>query len=240
MALRQSIVKPIGLPVSAFGGVATILDKADEYMAKSVRTQYIQISQPTGVYGVQCTEGSVKGAAEVSRILALNARFRALQSSPFKKYGDLYENRKNAIVSSAMCHHEESQFSDYPKMSSTYNIARSEANGSCIRYATPESIEEAAMMRYMDIQQNNAANPSGVYSTACNEGAAKGQAEDTRVAALNVAYRNAQKPLGQILKEKYQQKKYGYIQCHGCNYEEQLVSKYPAIGAAFRPKSYGY
>eukprot|EP00178_Gracilaria_changii_P011448 TRINITY_DN3261_c0_g1_i1.p1 TRINITY_DN3261_c0_g1~~TRINITY_DN3261_c0_g1_i1.p1 ORF type:complete len:281 (+),score=32.68 TRINITY_DN3261_c0_g1_i1:370-1212(+) len=240
MALRQSLVKPIGLPVTSFGGAASILDAADTYMAQSVLKQYLNISQPTGVYGVQCTEGSVKGAADVARIRALNARFRAKQASPAKKYGDLYENRKNAIAADHICHYEESLFCDYPKMSKTYNLARSEAYGTCIRYATPESIEEAAMMRYVDIQQNNAANPSGVYNSSCNEGAAKGQAEDIRITALNVAYRNAQKPIGQILNEKYQQKKYGYIQCHGCSYEESLVSKYPAIGAAFRPKTYGY
>lgn len=96
------------------------------------------------------------------------------------------------------------------------------------------------MLRYMDIQQNNAANPSGVYNMSCNEGAAKGQAEDIRIAALNAAYRNAQKPMGVLLQEKFNQRKQGYAFANGCNYEEGLISKYPAIGAAFRSKSYGY
>ncbi|CAN8063659.1 unnamed protein product [Agarophyton chilense] len=240
MALRRSLVKPTGTTGTSYGGAATILNMADGYMAKSVLNQYLNISQPTGVYGVQCAEGSVQGAADATRVRALSNRFRAKQASPAKKYGDLYENRKNAVLADHICQYEESLFTKYPKLSSTYNLARSEAYGTCIRYATPESVQEAAMMRYMDIQQNIAANPTGVYNSSCNEGTVRGQAEQLRVAALNVAYRNAQKPIGQIMNERYQQKKYGYNMCHGCTYEESLVSKYPAIGAAFRQKSYGY
>ena len=209
-------------------------------MAQSVLKQYLAKSNPTGEYGVQCTEGSVKFAAEAQRVRALNTRFRAQQARPALKYGRMYENRKNSIVGSHECSHEESQFADYRKVAETYNLAKSEALGACIRYATPETVEEAAMLRYMDIQQNNAANPSGVYNSSCNEGSCKGASEELRVAALNAAFRNGQKPTGQILQEKYEQKKAGYAACHGCNYEESLVSSYPAIGAAFRPKYYGY
>lgn len=216
------------------------MDKADTYMAKGVLRQYLNMSNPTGEFGVQCTEGSVKGAAEAARIRALNTRFRGRQASVSAKYGNMYDNRKMAVSSSHQCHHEESQFVDYPSMTACYNTSKSEALGTCYRYATPETVEEAAMLRYMDIAQNVAANPSGVYSIACNEGASKGASEDLRVASLNAAFRNGQKPVGQLLNEKYQQKKYGYAACHGCNYEEGLVSLYPAIGAAFRPKTYGY
>ncbi|PXF41621.1 R-phycoerythrin gamma chain, chloroplastic [Gracilariopsis chorda] len=239
MALRSpSSVRSVRSVAAA--RASDILAKAADYMANSVLYQYYNIANPTGEYGVQCTEGSVKGAAEAARVRALSTAFRARQVGPFKKYFDLYENRKNAIAADHICQYEETLFSRYPSVAATYNVARNEANGACSRYATPESVEEAAMLRYMDIQQNNAANPSGVYNSSCNEGAAKGQSEHLRIAALNVAYRNAQKPLAQILQEKYEQKKYGYVQCHGCNYEESLVSKFPAIGAAFRAKTYGY
>lgn len=240
MILRTSLRKPIGTAKSAFGGVSQILAKADKYMADSVLYQYYNIANPTGEYGVQCTEGSVKLAAEAARVRALNTRFRARQASPPKRYGDLYENRKQAVAADHICQYEEELFCENPQMAATYCVARNEANGACFRYATPETVEEAAMLRYMDIQQNNAANPSGVYNSSCNEGAAKFQSEDLRIASLSAAYRNGQKPVGQLLREKYEQRKYGYVQCHGCNYEEGLVSKYPAIGAAFRSKTYGY
>ncbi len=125
-------------------------------------------------------------------------------------------------------------------MSKSYVYARSEAKGTCDRYATPESVEEAAMARYMDSAQRAAANPSGVYNQSCVEGACKEQAEDLRVATLAAAYRNGQKPTLQLLQEKYNQRQFGYVQCHGCSYEEELVTKYPAVGANFRVKAYGH
>nr|5Y6P_44 Chain 44, LR_gamma5 [Griffithsia pacifica]5Y6P_C2 Chain C2, LR_gamma5 [Griffithsia pacifica]5Y6P_D2 Chain D2, LR_gamma5 [Griffithsia pacifica]5Y6P_T8 Chain T8, LR_gamma5 [Griffithsia pacifica]5Y6P_Y9 Chain Y9, LR_gamma5 [Griffithsia pacifica]5Y6P_Z5 Chain Z5, LR_gamma5 [Griffithsia pacifica]5Y6P_aZ Chain aZ, LR_gamma5 [Griffithsia pacifica]5Y6P_bZ Chain bZ, LR_gamma5 [Griffithsia pacifica]5Y6P_c3 Chain c3, LR_gamma5 [Griffithsia pacifica]5Y6P_c8 Chain c8, LR_gamma5 [Griffithsia pacifica len=222
------------------GNISVILAKADEYMAKSVRKQYLAKSNPYGTFGVQCTEGSVKFAADFSRIRALNAEFRAKLGSASKKTFDMYENRKNAISNSHGCHHEETQFVGYKGVSSMYNVSKSEASGSCSRYASPETVVEAAMLRFMDIQVKMAANPTGVYNISCNEGAARGQAEDVRVAALNAAFRQGQKSLGKLLDEKYQQKKQGYSFAHGCNYEEGLINKYPALGAAFRSKSYGY
>lgn len=240
MVLRTTIRYTSTKVGSLYGGAARILRKADNYMGSSITKQYLQMSNPSGVFSVACTEGSVKFAAEAQRVRALNTNFRASQASPFKKCYDVFENRKAAITASHECSHEEAQFSNFSNVCASYNLAKAEANGSCFRYATPETVEEAAMLRYMDIQQNNSANPSGVYNTWCNEGSCKGAAEDLRVAALNVAFRNGQKPLGQILQEKYNQKAAGYAACHGCSYEEGLVSLYPAIGAAFRSKSYGY
>lgn len=217
-----------------------ILRKAEEYMGTSVRKQYLALSNPLGTFSVQCTEGSIRGAADFARVRALNTDFRKKQASASKRGFDLFENRRNAIVNSHECSHEERQFSKYAKVAETYNMARMEYTGACARYASPESVEEAAMMRYMDIQQKIAVNPSGVYNIWCNEGAAKGQADDVRVAALNTAYRQGQKSINRLLDEKYQQRKAGFIACHGCNYEEGLVSNFPAIGASFRSKSYGY
>lgn len=245
MALRSTRLRTAAQPKSigissTFGGVGRILAKADKYMASSVNRQYTRIAVPSGVYAAQCTEGSFKSAAEQARVRALNARYRQLQRSPSKMYFDLYENRKNAIGTSHQCHHEETQFCNYSQVAAAYNGGKSEAMGQCGRYATPETVEEAAIVRYMGIQQNIAANPSGVYNIYCNEGAAKGQAEFVRVAQYNVAFRNGQKPTGQLLQEKYNQRQQGYAACHGCSYEEGLVSRYPAIGATFRPKTYGY
>lgn len=247
MILRAaSLRKPVGLGgvykryASGFGGADAILRKADEYMSESVLRQYYKVANPSGVYGTQCTEGGSKFMAEFARVRALNTRFRVSLSSPAAYYGKLYENRKMAIVASHECHHEESQFTDYRKVAESYNTAKEEALGTCSRYATPETEEEAALSRFMDIQQNNAANPTGVYNMACNEGAAKLQAEDCRIAALNAAFRQGQKSTVKLLQEKYDQRRKGYARTHGCNYEEMLVNKYPAIGAGFRPKTTGF
>lgn len=240
MALRQSLRKNAGTAASRFGGVANIMTKADNYMAMSVQKQYIAMTQPSGVYTPHCTEGTTKGAAEFTRVRALNTAFRATQKAAGKKYFDMYEYRKAAIAADHICAVEEKQFCSMSKLAETYTISRAEAYGTCDRYATPETVEEAAMARYLDIQQKIKVNPSGVYNSSCNEGAAKEQAEDLRVATLGAAYRQGMKPANQILQEKYNQRKYGYTQTHGCSYEDELVTKYPAVGAGFRSMAYGY
>lgn len=198
------------------------------------------MSQPSGVYGVQCTEGSVKHAAEVARVRVLNNRFRAGQASPSAKYGSMYEYRLSATYADRLCAVEAKQFSSFSNLAKTYCLARAEALGTCDRYATPESVEEAAMARYFDIQQKMAVNPTGVYNSSCVEGSCKDAAEDLRVATLAAAYRNAQKPVNVLLQEKYNQRMNGYVRAHGCEYEESLITRFPAVGAAFRPKAYGY
>lgn len=240
MLLRTKLRNPVRTGSARSSGVKDLLSKADEYMAYNVKKQYLMKANPMGIYNVQCTEGSVKGLAEVSRVRSLGMKYRMKQASTSKKTYDMYENRKNAVVNSHECHHEEVQFSSYRQVAETYNVAKAEASGSCFRYASPETVEEAAMLRYMDIQMKAAVNPSGVYNIWCNEGTVKGQAEDIRVIALNTAYRQGQKSALKLMNEKYQQKKQGFIATHGCNYEEGLVSLYPALGACFRSKSYGY
>nr|AAB37302.1 gamma 31 kDa subunit of phycoerythrin precursor [Aglaothamnion neglectum] len=239
MVLRTSLRAPIET-FSVYGTYSSIMSKADTYMAQCVKKQYLAMANPMGTFGVQCTEGSVKFAAEVARVRSLSADYRQKMSSPSKAAFDMYENRKAAIVAAHGCHYEEGYFVDYKKVTSTYNTAKSEAAGTCFKYASPETVEEAAMVRYMDITQNNFANPSGVYNMSCNEGSVRGQAEDIRVAALNAQYRQAQKSTNKLMDEKYQQKKAGYAAAHGCTYEEGLISTYAAIGAAFRPKSYHF
>lgn len=240
MALRVGLAKSSGLATSRFGGLQKVMNKADEYMAQSVMMQYYAMAQPFGVYSGQCTEGSVKGAAEVSRVRQLNTEFRERQKGPSAVYGSMYEYRLSATYCDHLCSSEAKQFSTFSKLAKTYCLSRAEAYGTCDRYATPESVEEAAMARYMDIQQKIAVNPSGVYNSACNEGSVKGQSEELRVNALAAAYRQSQKPVGVLLQEKYNQRKAGYLACHGCSYEEDIVSKFPAVGATFRLKSYGY
>lgn len=53
-------------------GIQKVMSKADEYMAKSVMMQCYAVSRPFGVYFGQCTECSVKLAAEVILVRALN------------------------------------------------------------------------------------------------------------------------------------------------------------------------
>lgn len=240
MALRVGLRKSAGTANANFGGVAVTLTKADNYMARSINMQYKATACPTGTYGVQCTESTGKAgrSADAARVAALNRVFREKQRSPAKVYGDMYENRKQALKGT-ICHTEEKMIQAYSTSAAALVIGRAEATGACDKYGIPESVEEAAMMRYMHIQQQAAA-VGGVIPSSCVEGASKGAADAARVAQLASKYRNAQKPTGQLLQEKFNQVKHGLGFANGCNYEEGLVINYPAVGSCFRPTTYGY
>lgn len=225
---------------SKSGVYAQLTSKADQYMARSIRDQYKATACRTGVYGTQCTEGTTKGAAETARITALAMEFRKRQMGPSAKTGRIFEMRRRAIQGVGhLCNYEEKLITNNPTMAASYAMGKMEANGACARYAIPESTEEAAMVNYIDIQNKNRVN-NGVYTTACQEGSYKGAAEDARVNALAVSFRNAQKPTGQLLQEKYNQSKYGFMMSNGCTYEESVFAKYPAVAAGMRSKAYGY
>lgn len=238
--LRAGLRKSAGTASSNFGGVATILTKADNYMARSIVAQYKAAACPAGTYGVQCTESTGKAgrSADGARVAALNRAFRMTQRSPAKVYGDMFENRKQALKGS-ICHTEEKMVQAYSTSAAALVVGRAEATGACDKYGIPESVEEAAMMRFMHIQQQAKA-VGGVIPSSCVEGASKGAADAARVAQLASKYRNAQKPAGQLLQEKFNQVKHGLAFANGCNYEEGLVVNYPAVGACFRPTTYGY
>jgi hypothetical protein len=214
--------------------------KADKYMAKCVVATYKATACPSGTYGVQCTESTGKAGrtADAARVAALNAKFRSSQRSASKAYGDMYENRRQALKGT-ICHTEEKMFQTYPASAAAFVLGRAESTGACDKYGIPESVEEAAMMRFMHIQQQAKA-VGGVIPTSCVEGASKGAAEDARVAQLASKFRNAQKPVGQLLQEKFNQAKHGFTFANGCNYEEQISVNYPAVASVFRPATYGY
>lgn len=229
-----------GTAGSSFGGVGRILSTADKYMADKIVMQYKATACPSGTYGVACTEstGSLGRSADGARVAAGNAAFRKLQRSPAKVYGDLYENRKQALKGS-ICHVEEKMFQSNSESAASFVLGRSESLGTCDKYGIPETVEEAAMMRFIHIQQQAKA-VGGVIPSSCVEGASKGAADDARVAQLASKYRNAQKPTGQLLQEKFNQVKHGLSFAHGCNYEESLMVSYPAVASSFRPSTYGF
>lgn len=223
------------------GGAASIMAGADDYMARTIVMQYKATACASGVYGVQCTEstGKLGRSADAARVAAGNLKFRMSQRSAAKFYGDMYENRKQALKGT-ICHTEESKFQTYGKSTAAFVLAKAESTGACDKYGIPESVEEAAMMRYMHIQQQSKACPAGVIPSSCVEGASKGAADDARVAQLASKYRNAQKATGQLLQEKYNQVKHGISFSNGCHYEESICAEYPAVASAFRASTYGY
>mmetsp|Transcript_10750 Transcript_10750/g.22850 ORF Transcript_10750/g.22850 Transcript_10750/m.22850 type:complete len:297 (-) Transcript_10750:157-1047(-) len=220
---------------------ANIVSKADDFFARSVTMQYKAFACPTGVYSVQCAEGSVKGAAHEKRAMSASAAYRLSQAPAAFKAHALFENRKHAIIASHGCQHEEDLFVRYPKLAAAYVMGQKEAARSCSRYVEPESIEEEFMAAAVDKQMKMRGAPFGVYSLSCAEANQKGQAEQARVAALAVAFRSTQKSESERTGERYAASKYARDHFgHGCEHEEQEFNKFPACGAAMRSSAYGY
>lgn len=209
----------------------------EEYMQACVVAQYKRAAVATGVYGVACAEGAQSGQAELSRVAALAARFRAGQRPSAQKFGDWFESRKQAVSSAHQCTYEERLFLKYGGVAATSVRASAEARRVCIRYAgsAAASPAERYMVSCVDKQLKMRAVPNGVYGTQCDDGSVSGMAEYKRVAALGVEFRVKQ--MGKLEREQWRfdaRKEGRDVYAHMCSYEEGLFNKYPAVGAAMR------
>lgn len=214
---------------------------ADKYMAQCVRSQYKATAVSTGVYTPACTEGTVKGAADASRVAALSAAFRAGQRSSAQKYGDYYEARRQATLGTHGCSYEEALVSSYPRVAAAMVMGQAEATRSCVRYGMPSSTAETYMAASVDRQMKARAVATGVYSPACTDGGVSGEAETKRVAALATRFRAGHLPATARAQAAYDAAAYARLHFgHGCGYEEAAFERYPAVAAAMRPSTARY
>lgn len=76
------------------------------------------------------------------------------------------------------------------------------------------------------------ANPTGVYSMSCTEGAASGEAVKSAELSNMAGFRQMQRPLNQKYFDFYETRKMAINMSHGCSYEEGLVGNFPRVAAA--------
>lgn len=208
----------------------------DDYIANCVRRQYIAKQNASGVFGPSCTEGTVRGAAEDSRVAALAARFRRRQRPSAVSFADLFETRRRATVLAGGCNYEEMLVRRYADSALATVVGSSETIGACSRYIAPESVEEKYMAKCVERAASARSAASGVYTVMCCDGTTKGAAETKRVASLATAYR--QKWRSGLAKEayKYNVAKFARVNYSNmCSYEDALFEKYPAVAASMRP-----
>ncbi len=95
---------------------------AEDYMSSGIRMQLKAKGNPYGVYTVGvCAEGFAKGDAEMLRVAALSAEYRAMQQSPAKVTGSAYEASRTAIKLYAQnCHHEQEQLCKWPATAAAF------------------------------------------------------------------------------------------------------------------------
>lgn len=233
MLLSARVRKVSGGFSTKGGSYAQIASKSDKYLAQTITQQYKKTAAAGGVYNVQCTEGSVAGMAEYKRVAAKTRAFRDLQKTASQKYGDLYAMRAASIQVAHGCHTEEKMLVNNPQAAASYVVGKRESLRQCVRYASPESVEENYIASKVQDQMLKAAAPYGVF-TRCTDGTVKGQAEEMRVAALNAAFRTQQVSTNTLTQTKYNQAAFGRSQANGCNYEECLCTEYPAAAASFQ------
>lgn len=213
----------------------------DEYMAASVARQYKAAAVPGGVYTPQCTEGAVPGDAFAARTAATTRAFRARQATPRAAAAARFDTRRRGVVAAHGCSHEEGRVVAFPAMAAGMVIGQAEALRACSRYQTPASAAEGYMASAVGRTYAAAQNPTGVFSTACSDGAAKGEAEAARVAAGSTTYRARTLPAGVKAQGRYNAAAYATAQYgHGCGYEEALFVAYPAVAGAMRPSTGAY
>lgn len=97
---------------SGAGGMGTV----DSYMAECVTRQYKAMKVPDGVYTSACSDGSVAGEAEDSRVAAKMVEFKAGQFGAGAKAQARYNASLQAIALSRGCDYEDVQYSLYPTM----------------------------------------------------------------------------------------------------------------------------
>lgn len=224
--------------ISRIGGT-----QPERYMAATIAKQYKAMTmQGGGIYSTQCTEGTVKGAADVARVRALDAQLRSSQQSIAMMLKRKYEVRKQAVASAHGCHHEEKMFLKYNGAAETYLAKKPEALRACSRYVPAANEADQYMSASVENQMKAKALPFGIYTVKCGDGAWKDHSESARIAVNAARFRSAQQSTLMQERAKYNSRQNALANyTHGCDYEEQLFLKFPRVaasmGSAFDTKS---
>uniref|UniRef100_A0A7S0G1Z3 Uncharacterized protein n=1 Tax=Rhodosorus marinus TaxID=101924 RepID=A0A7S0G1Z3_9RHOD len=212
----------------------------DAYMADKITKAYKAKTMVNGIYSTMCTEGTTKGAADIARVRALAYEFRQKQKPMNLRKRELYENRKEAIISANGCHTEEVMFSKSRAATRAYNMKKSESAMACSKYAMPESLAENYMAECVNKQLLVKAVPNGVYGFNCLDGSTKDHAEQLRVATVASAFRTSQMSEGvRQAARRAQVKQALALYAHNCSHEELLFTAFPAVAAMMRGGAYG-
>lgn len=213
---------------------------SDRYIAKCMTKQYKQSACPTGVYTTACTEGSTHGSADAARLAAVSAMFRMKQRSTAQKYGDFCESRRKGIILAHGCSYEESLVVRNVVSARTFVLGVSEKEGTCVRYAAGQSVEEKYMVQSVDMQYKALSAKWGTYDVMCCDGNTAGMAETKRVQSLSARFRSNQMSAGKKAQSEYDSRRYARSMFRSCSYEEEVFNKYPAVAASMRPQTARY
>lgn len=206
---------------------------ADVYIAESAVRALKKSGAPDGVYSAQCAEGTGgANTAEARRTRTLSREFRLRQAGPSARFADLYATRREAVLLARGAHYAEVAAANFPASACAKVRAEREALMACDRYFGPDE-PDAEMMHRCVVGQYAPAS-GGVYSTSCSDGAAKGQAEDARVAGLAAQYAGARLPVKLQTRRNFNASLFAIATARGCSYEEEQFLMFPKMAGAMR------
>nr|P34784.1 RecName: Full=R-phycoerythrin gamma chain, chloroplastic; Flags: Precursor [Aglaothamnion neglectum]AAA32635.1 R-phycoerythrin gamma subunit [Aglaothamnion neglectum] len=216
------------------GGAAKILMKYDEYCAKGMLQVGKRAACRTGVYTTKCTEGTQPQMAFDVRVFNRTQAFRQAQKPVAARLREQYEARKACFVLAHNCSREEAQFKEMPMSCATFLASKMEATGACYRTVRPTSVAEDYMAGSVRAQLYTKLNPKGVYGVgACEDGHAKGDADQRRVIALASEYRAAAQSPSTVTGQQYKSAQLAtQLFAHDCHHEQEQIYEYPAVAAA--------
>lgn len=214
---------------------------ADTYMFDSQKYEAKQAVTLSGVYSVQCTEGTAgDNVAEASRLAVFAKEFRLRQSSLSARFADLFATRRAAIIQSAGSHTAELYAVRFPARAAAGVAGRAEKLRACSRYIGAADKSEQYMYECVERQYKATKVVGGVYSTACADGRMSGDAETARVSALAAEFRSGQLSASQKAQMKYDASLEAIHSGRGCSYEEEQYVAYPKMAGAIRWSSGAY
>lgn len=222
-------------PTTVVGASTARMSAADRFQYRSQTQEAKQGATVTGVYTVQCTEGtSGWNSAEQTRLATLAMNFRLRQASASTRYADLFATRRAAIVQAAGSHVQEGYATTFPARAAASVAGRAERLGACSRYMADADEAQGYMFRAVDRQYKQMRAGGGVYSTLCADGRVQGDADAARVSALAAQFRG-----GQMGAKRTEAMRYSSIQeattlGRSCGYEEEYFEQFPKMAASMR------
>lgn len=97
---------------------------------------------------------------------------------------------------------------------------------------TPSVAADKYVAQCLTAQYKTLANPMGVYSPSCTEGASKLQAEESRELSNMASFRALQTDVAKKFGSYTEARRAAFTLAKGCSYEESLVAKFPTASAA--------
>lgn len=124
-------------------------------------------------------------------------------------------------------------------LAAAISLGNVEANRACKRYIQSSGKAEDMLCRSADNMYSRAMNGSGVFSTACTDGQAKGEAYLAKVRAGSTVFRvNQYSPIAKASAE-YGARKFAKSRKPVCLYKGGLYTKYSRLAGSLRP-DFGY